>query len=440
MKDIDEELNARIKAAFEDLDDGEGDEGWALLRTKYPVTKRRKLPIWWISSAAAVLLIICGIAFFFDRSPETGAITQNDAAKTIVKDPKDLAKVQNEQIENQSATNEPQQGIAPLTQAQETRIAQHGPQKNQAIARDPSKTLGKDSFVSILITPNKTDLTSAIASTTDQKDSANHLATAAIEIPKTEIATAQPTSVTKLSTEDFLTLESKLKTKAENKAKNSAVKSKSSLEVFTGTFLNYADNDVKVNAGFGLNANLKVTKNLFLTVGAGISQNKIDYQNANDLPMSTSNAVQASPNSSNSLSSAPVITDVKLAAQLLNFDMPIAVKFYPTKKQNFYVSTGINSSSYLTQQYTYTYSTISASSFFERKAQPEEQTEQVKNGGFDFATSAIFAIGVNQNIGQHQLIFEPYFKPAIGNMGDKNLRINTVGLNLKFNFNNQEKK
>jgi hypothetical protein len=125
---------------------------------------------------------------------------------------------------------------------------------------------------------------------------------------------------------------------------------------------------------------------------------------------------------------------------LLNLDLPIVFKFYPTKKQNFYISTGINSNSYLAQRYDFNYRATNQNI---NNGQPTfyEETEKSRLNGFNFANSAIFAIGINQKLGKNtSLIFEPYFKPAIGYMGSNNLKINTAGLNLKFNFSKPDKK
>jgi hypothetical protein len=257
--------------------------------------------------------------------------------------------------------------------------------------------------------------------------------------------------VNPITTEEFLKEQSKIAaTKAEAKVKEKKTKVRNnSYEIFTGTFLNYfGDNDVKVNAGFGLNANLKVSKNLFLSVGAGISQNNIAYQSYT--PNQQKGLLyDAAPSYSTNTGGSAVtntlqagyISNTKLNAQLLSLDLPITLKFYPTKKQNFYFSTGFNSNSYFAQKYDYTY-TLNSSSSFSSSAQSElEKTEKSKFKGFDLANSAIFAIGINQKFGKtNSLTFEPYFKPAIRDMGDKNLRINTVGLNLKLNFGNTNKK
>ena len=451
MMDIDEELKSQINSVFDDFDDGQSEQGWASLRTKYPEEKNRKLPIWWISGIAAAFLLMCGLWLLLEQPNK-----KNDEKDQIVK----RSKAHNpntpaDQVESKSSKNSPNNEVKidnkenPVLFGSSPRTAAIKKQDQQPSITDqqlaPDKSAPLPAIASVdEVQKNVVDpVTKAVAAVQTKDVSQNGVTTAAV-VPSDDSKSLPQAVRTKQTTEEFLIAQSKLQTSKDDNQQKKASSNKNSFEVFTGTFLNYADNDVKVNAGFGLNANIQVSRKLFLSLGAGVSQNKISNQNRLDIPPSSAMAsdVMSSPSSA-AYTSNSFLTDIKLAAQLLNLDIPIAIKFYPTKKQNFYVSTGINSSTYLSQNYTYSYTILSPSSFYNnytKSAKEEERTEKSQIGGFDFANSAIFAIGINQNIGQHQLIFEPYFKPAIGNMGDKNLRINTVGLNLKFNFNTASKK
>ncbi|MES2847435.1 MAG: hypothetical protein V4685_00145, partial [Bacteroidota bacterium] len=148
---------------------------------------------------------------------------------------------------------------------------------------------------------------------------------------------------------------------------------------------------------WGIAGGFKVSKSLSLSVGAGISKNKITYESGfghSDLLTDGAFNSVSTPGSGN-YSYSNVETSVN--AQLLNLDLPITLKFYPTKKQNFYLSTGINSNSYLSQQYNYNYSFTNLA-INNGLATYKEETEKSKLKGFDFANSAIFAIGINQKI------------------------------------------
>jgi hypothetical protein len=475
MKDIDEELSLQIKIAFEDLDDGRSEMGWAMLLEKYEKPYRR-LPIWWVTGIAASLAIVAGLWLFLSNpaqkvSKPIETVEQNNA--TIIKDNNNLqqTKTENKVLDSNLDLSHPklEKEINKVEKAEKNNLSTT---KTELKTTDqPQPQLTKNDAIK-LEKAEKTNLSTIKTElkTTDQPQPqlTKNEATKLEKGEKPEIKTTDYTNVVQkpvqivstpnlsnpvnpITTEEFLKEQSKIAaTKAEAKVKEKKTKVRNnSYEIFTGTFLNYfGDNDVKVNAGFGLNANLKVSKNLFLSVGAGISQNNIAYQSYT--PNQQKGLLyDAAPSYSTNTGGSAVtntlqagyISNTKLNAQLLSLDLPITLKFYPTKKQNFYFSTGFNSNSYFAQKYDYTY-TLNSSSSFSSSAQSElEKTEKSKFKGFDLANSAIFAIGINQKFGKtNSLTFEPYFKPAIRDMGDKNLRINTVGLNLKLNFGNTNKK
>jgi len=451
MMDIDEELKSQINSVFDDFDDGQSEQGWASLRTKYPEEKNRKFPIWWISGIAAAFLLMCGLWLLLSqpnkKTDEKDQIVKqskdlNPTAPTNQEEPKSVENNPNNEVKIDNKENPVLFGSPPNTASISKKLQQRPSVTDQQLMQNSGVSLPVTTSV-VEAPKNGIDPINQAVAAVQTKDASQNGVTSIAVVPSDD-SKSLPQTVRKQTTEEFLIAQSKLANSRDDDKQKKATNNKSSFEVFTGTFLNYAANDVKVNAGFGLNANIQVSKKLFVSIGAGVSQNKISNQNRLDIPQSSSMAsdVVSSPGSA-AYTSYSFLSDIKLAAQLLNLDLPIAIKFYPTKKQNFYISTGINSSSYLSQNYTYSYTILSPSSFYNnytKSVQEEEKTEQRPMGGFDFANSAIIAIGINQNIGQHKLIFEPYFKPAIGNMGEKNLRINTVGLNLKFNFNTAEKK
>ncbi|MBB2145481.1 hypothetical protein GM921_08305 [Pedobacter sp. LMG 31464] len=427
---MDEELVLQIKSVFEDVDDGGSDNGWLALREKYP-EENKKLPIWWLTGIAASIVVAFGLFLVVNKSPkEIEQTTQTAKTKTDVKPKPSSA-----------------QGEQPTSVKQDEVVASTIKKEKQPIVlmqeNASAKTVERKSIEEKVKTnpaENVIAVNAMQAGVANKVDTVKEKIQQNAVIANNVVVTPTETKNTKKTTEEFLQEQTKLLAKNPTKVEDKSKSIKNSIDVFTGTFLNYyADNAVKLNAGFGVNANVKVTKGVFVSFGAGVSQNKIDYKNS--VPV----AAVASSDALNSYAGKGSITtssisDVKVNASLLNLDLPVTLKFYPTKKQNFYVAAGVNSNSYLTQKYTYGYNVNTVSSLG-YTSEPKEETEKTKLKGFDFANSAIFAIGINQNIGKNNsLIFEPYFKPAIGSMGDKNLRINTVGLNLKFSFTPSQKK
>lgn len=455
MKTSEEELVQHIKAVFEDYDDGLAANGWTALREKYPEKENKKLPIWWLSGIAASLLLVALLYFTeaFDTEKvilrastskiDTLKLENSNADAVTAGVQKSITKEQNTLVENSVQGNEvlaneieaPQQFG---TVARQTAI-ENGMKKaptdliNSSIENQTKNTVVIDQSTILAATKTET------VNTAESPLATNKTAVAPNIDPVNE------TKAAKLTTEEFLTEQSKIIATNENKKdikKNNT--SKTTLDVFTGTFFNYHDNnEAKLSAGLGLNANVKVTKNLVFSFGAGISQNRVSYENqvpaqvAEAMFDSKSNALNAAA-VSGAAYSATATNDLSFNGQLLSIDIPMVIKLFPTSKQDFYISTGINSSSYLSQRYTYSYS-VSNFAVQNGTAQPQQQTEKSSLSGFDFANTAIIAIGINQNIGKNILIFEPYYRPALNTMGEKNLRISSAGLNLKFNFNGAKK-
>lgn len=450
MKASDEELIAQIKVVFNDYDDGLSEQGWANLRKKFPEKENKKLPIWWLSGIAASLLLVAGLYFgeVFNTQKTVLQLSKHKKHEPVGKPSTDHIKPQNDSVfenntiavENTPITPKARQqaspAIEPITihteaplMASNAPVTVKQPDKNMDTA-----PIGETTAPPVVVDHGNMTATAKVE---------NKQATGAtlIETPKNTAEKENP--ATKLSTQEFLNKESERLAKQQNKNGEKNNTANTTIDVFTGTFFNYHDNnDAKLSAGVGLNANVKVTKNLVFSFGAGISQNKVSYENK--VPTEVSSSMFSAKNSGLSLApsstvySATATNDVSFNGQLLTIDLPMAVKFYPTKKQDFYISTGINSTSYLSQKYTYNYNW---SNFMVKngEVQSRQETEKRAFSGFDFANSAIIAIGINQNIGKNTLIFEPYYKPALGTMGDKNLRISSAGINLKFNFNGAKK-
>jgi len=453
MKTSDEELAQQIKTVFDDYNDGLSEHGWSELRQKYPEKENKKLPIWLLSGIAATLLIVAGVYLnnVFDTekvilrantAPKENPIKENDIVENksesfLPSDTENTISKNNSAVAKTHSNNRLNNSFAPEKQhlAQNITVTNKKVEKEVNIIANENST----SVKSITATENNNQIIASAR--VDEHNIAENVTT-----DKTVEVVEKDAKPTKLSTTDFLNEQSKIlannNTDKETKQNN---RSQTTIDVFTGTFFNYHDdNEAKLSAGVGLNANVKVAKNIVLSFGAGISQNKVSYENkvpvevASAMFESKNTALNAAP--SNGVAySATATNDVSFTGQLLSIDLPMVVKFYPTNKQDFYISTGINSSSYLTQKYTYNYN-WSNFNVKNGEEQPQQQVEKSRLKGFDFANSAIFAIGINQNIGKNVLIFEPYYKPALSTMGDKNLKISSAGLNLKFNFNGNSKK
>ncbi len=468
---MDEKLIAKIKEVFANYDDGQSENGWAALQVEHKATPNTKLHFWQIIGTAAAVVIVFGLLFFLNNTPKQSLVKQivkKNSIKLDVKTGTALAILKKEIVITKSKTvNELKYYVknkAINALKNNTKVIEVDKKQLNVNTKKQSRTYE----IKTLITENKKE---PIITIVNKPDTVNEIinnnnynvATVVTNKPA-EIKNNNATIVdidkpleiknNKQITEAILAERRKLPIGNNTKKMLTNQIIKNSIDIFTGSFVNYYDNnEAKVNTGFGLNANVKLSKNIIFSFGAGVSQNKISY--SNNLPKTasgfagTNGAAPAGQvgaggigvgSSGGGVITTPSITDVSVNAQLLNLDIPISLKFYPSTKQNFYISAGVNSNSYLAQNYTYNYSFSSAPGVFASTKQTEE-TQDRRLKGFDLANSAILAIGINQNIGKTtSLVFEPYFKPIIGTMGDKKLKINAVGLNLKFNFFKNNKK
>src|SRR5258707_11798964 len=69
---LDNDLKNRIRDVFDNYQDEHADEGWLLLREKYPEKAKRRAVawLWWGSSVAALLLLFLGI-WWMNNKPVT---------------------------------------------------------------------------------------------------------------------------------------------------------------------------------------------------------------------------------------------------------------------------------------------------------------------------------------------------------------------------------
>ncbi|RYE21724.1 MAG: hypothetical protein EOP42_25480, partial [Sphingobacteriaceae bacterium] len=82
-ENFDEDLKNHIKQVFDNYDDGQANEGWNLLREKYPQKNDRKYFFWWIS-AAVLLFTFSSIWFFQPKTAHTKSVKNTKPIQSIV--------------------------------------------------------------------------------------------------------------------------------------------------------------------------------------------------------------------------------------------------------------------------------------------------------------------------------------------------------------------
>jgi len=109
---LDNELKKRIKEVFENFEDTSADEGWLLLREKYPEKNKRIIAAWlYWAPAAALLLFFLGILWFkIPPKQQQVAITKTQPGHPAIK-PAEGKKKDNISSDS-SALQQSKQGIA----------------------------------------------------------------------------------------------------------------------------------------------------------------------------------------------------------------------------------------------------------------------------------------------------------------------------------------
>jgi hypothetical protein len=68
-EEFDDRLKSRITDVFDNFEDDSAEQGWLLLREKYPEKKKDRGAVWlWWGSAAAVLLCILGLGLWMNNN------------------------------------------------------------------------------------------------------------------------------------------------------------------------------------------------------------------------------------------------------------------------------------------------------------------------------------------------------------------------------------
>lgn len=434
---FDKQLAERIQHVFDTYEDSSADQGWAELRKSFPEKKSRRPLIYWISSAAAILLL-AGAGLWFSQRP----VLNEKLAKT--KSPVTSTTNQRMQAATQSKARAPQHEPASLNQpgARLTALSHQAPatsRKTESLRSAQQSSLaetGGDN-TSVISSP----LLAAAVSSADSTSAATALYAAAVSeqrparIPNEAAPIEEKTIAEKLASIKELTV---TKTPARKTGKVS-------VGVFAGSFINYSEGSkAGMNPGVGLLSELALSKKLKLSTGLTLAQNTLKFDHVPAPQMSA--AMMAAP------SEAPAASDKNITnsfmartssssfsmdgynATLLGLDIPVNLKYMLVEnKRDLYVLAGLSSNFFIDESYTYKYSDISYTLDGESRDARESTS---RNSSFDFARMFNFSVGFGYPVGkQNKLSVEPFVKYPLGGLGSQNIRFGSAGLNLKFNFN-----
>ncbi|WDF76350.1 hypothetical protein PQ469_20895 [Mucilaginibacter sp. KACC 22773] len=487
---LDNDLKNRIREVFDHYEDNTANEGWLLLREKFPEEeeKRPMVWLWWASTAAGLLLFLAiGVWMLNDKQTtniNTAAIppvkqhtrhqqaAQVDTASQIAANTAagnsnavDTAvSAQNNIAQNQGNShkkpviNNPAVNAAAVIQ---NSVAVFTPSTNAPAAKQPQVNQNNsinstvNQFAAqqpaaankqpiIVATPgNKADsVKTAVTDAGKQQYAANPAvapttkAAATFVTPNT--ANQQPTQVkpssanamaTMLAADNLQTSKTKDKVADDKKVK---------FGIYAATFFNYAKGSAnQVNAGAGFTSDIRLSKNLKLSTGVALAQNTLKYNTSVPPTASAANAVTfavaAQDNKLVPASSFPVFKNYN--ASLVGLDVPINLKYeFNPEKTDAYFSAGLSSGTFINEAYTTSYGIPHSSLLSGATQQTSEETNRQSFNGFYFARTLNISVGVGTALGKNRLIIEPFLKYPLQGMGAQQIKFGAGGLNLKFNF------
>ncbi|HVV54195.1 MAG TPA: hypothetical protein VHC47_02655 [Mucilaginibacter sp.] len=450
---LDNDLRKRIREVFENFEDASADEGWLLLREKFPEKKKSRRIIWlWLPAAAALLLLFISILWFRPAGPnnQQATISQKEAAKitgvnaqgtknhgdtTRLVNPSNMAitstsvsrtakkpasiqsgivsalitRTRNKISQEQKEPGQPPAQRGNIAQQPDiANISPPGKQDQYAITNRPKKAISKDTFLDVK--PN-----TAIATTEKPK--------LAVENPEQK-ANQKPF-------ENIYADNTKPVQKDQNIGKRVR------FSMYATTFFNYAHGSSnQFNAGGGFTSDIRLSKRFSISTGVAIAQNTLSY-NIEPPPSTASQTNQIATASVTFAASntfhiaAPTFRNYN--ADLIGLDVPLNLKYtFNPEKGGTYIMAGLSSGTFINETYTYSYN--DPAPFSANVSQVQDQTTHNSFNSFYFARTLNLSFGTGYSLGKNRLIIEPFLKYPLDGLGTQQIRFGAGGINLKFSF------
>ncbi|PWK79930.1 hypothetical protein LX99_00391 [Mucilaginibacter oryzae] len=498
---LDNDLRNRIREVFDNYEDTTADEGWQLLREKFPAQDKQRRPVylWWAGVAAALLLFLSiGTWMFTNKKdprtdgnlvavkPAQPAQQQNNAADTVAAplnaagtNPAGTGKqapapnpaaagaansgLQNTIAKSTGANPKPANGLqgaaVPISPVILVQIPATGPGQQASLAKittpQPIQSGNSNTALDKSATKKMDSVKSALPKTTEPQYAANPAATQPIADNggvNRGNAVSNNTALSPVivkpkpkinSMEALLASEDNAPEKIDNSVQESRVK----FGVYAATFFNYAKGSQnQVNAGAGITSEIRLSKNLKLATGVAIAQNTLNYDKRQ--PENTRDAVSFSPvltASYNNLaefskvSATPSFTNYN--AKLVGLDIPLNIKYeFNPQKTDTYILAGVSSGTFVNEAYTASYSYPGLAQAAGVQQQPADETTHKSFNSFYVAKTLNLAFGVGYPVGKsNRIVIEPFFKYPLDGLGSQQIKFGAGGVNLKLNFTTHKK-
>ncbi|HWZ04299.1 MAG TPA: hypothetical protein VNX40_11865 [Mucilaginibacter sp.] len=494
---LDNDIKNRIREVFDNYEDPTADEGWLLLREKFPEEKAKRRAIawlWW--SAAALLLLFLGVGLWeFEKTGNPAKLTINNIH------PKAL----HENVATQKATPILKNNGQPSILKNENNTISASIAKNNANHLKPAH---RNPVSTPKFLPVNRDIDNKIAHVIKRKDSVRHhivqpsvnQMAATVQANSNNLAANQPKPgsikiVQPPTNQVAATVQTNTNNQAVNVSKTGSLKPAGDIPdkskpmvnkttapaksiasmfaednqpenkkiygeksvhfgVYAATYFNYAKGSGnQPNLGAGVTSEITLTPNLKLVTGITIAQNSLAFNSstpASGVQFSpaaagiaagsapASNLSQMAEFSTGQVNIASVPTYKNYNASLIGLDVPLNLKYeFNPKKNNFYVLAGFSSGTFINETYTYQYNYPALAS--PTLQQLKNETSHNSFNSFYVGKMLNFAFGVGYPLGKNRIVLEPFLKYPVQGLGSQDIKFGAGGVNLKFNFTTNKK-
>jgi hypothetical protein len=480
---LDNDLKNRIRDVFDNYQDEHTDEGWLLLREKYPEKAKRRAVAWlWWGSVAALLLLFVGVWWLNSKPVTTQDMAVNKKQPANYQGPKPTGTEKKtgtaSNVKADSVINSPQDQNLATNTTHSDRLRKDNQVKTNYQSSSPASTnqnktkAGDRNVIANNYIPQNDRKTNELTATSQPKSSDQETAANKIDnadkidnnikpnnsfepaVKSSTIVATQPgvnmqeevKKTNKLPFSDDNVVDNKKPEKA--KSNNKAV----DFGVYAATYLNYAKgSSSQLNVGAGVTSDIKLSRNLNLSTGVTIAQNTFSY--GNQLPPDNNvrlNAAAVAPAATASVAASylaasgqniysAVTPSLKnYNASLVGLDVPVNLKYeFNPEKSPTYISIGLSSGTFINETYTSTYNY--SLPFAANVSSTSDQSVHQSFNSFYFAKTLNFSFGTGYSVGRNQLIIEPFLKYPLDGLGSEQIKFGAGGVNLKFNFQPKKK-
>ncbi|EHQ29889.1 hypothetical protein [Mucilaginibacter paludis] len=475
-EELDDQLKSRITELFDHYEDDSANEGWLLLREKYPEKEKRRPVMWlWWGSVAALLLVFLGVGIWLNSKNTT---TKN-AALVINKTPvkhnpinqyhgqssSAIAKASGNtghiKSFNDTTAAKPNKGVARYAAAKTKAQNQLSRARNRITGGNKSNTSTQPVYGSKAAVQQANAVLAQLNNKNKDNQTPNQQPVKGTDTRNTQTDERLVTANTLAKADSGRATKSMVKAPAksifamrkgeEPELKKPEASKRVKFGLYAATYFNYAKgSDNEFNVGAGMSSEIRIIGNLKLLTGVAISQNSLNYKSA--LPQNANSYLRASleqPRNGNYLSAAaapvtgsyvafaqntsPILQNYQ--ASLVALDIPLNLK-YQFGKSDSYISAGVSSGTYIneTYQFVYNYPALSSASALSNPLPQNTKTENMLNT-FDFARTLNVSFGIGYPLGKtNRLIIEPFLKYPLDGLGSQQLKFGAGGVNLKLNL------